>query len=113
MLARQPVARAQKKGPPGPAISYAVDAIHARLELAPAFSVAKGVYDADGGFGWAYRGAMTVKLDAESRLRPGDHFKLGMAWGPGDRLTFDADAREARGGAISGLMAWTRRSPST
>lgn len=102
---RQPIAKPQNKPPgKGAAFSYAVDQITARLELAPAFSVVQGVYDAKAGFDWEDHGPLSAKLDAESRLRPGDHLKFDLAWGPGDKLRLDSDAKEAKGGAISGLM---------
>ena len=109
---RQPIAKPQKKPPGKPvAISYAVDRIATRLELAPDFSVVQGVYDANGGFVWTYHGPMTARLDAQSKLRPGDHFKFDLAWGPKDQLKLDADAKEAKGGAISGLMGLDAAQP--
>ena len=109
---RQPIAKPEKKPPGKPvAISYAIDRIATRLELAPAFAVAQGVYDTNGGFDWTYHGPLTAKLDAESQLRPGDHFKFDLAWGPGDKLKLDADAREAKGGAISGLIGLDAAEP--
>lgn len=109
---RQPVARKQTKPPsPGPAFSYAIDHIQARVELAPAFSVAQGVFDATGGFDWENQGPLKARLDAESRLRAGDHFRFDLAWGPKGALKLDANANEARGGAISGLLGYAADQP--
>ena len=109
---RQPIARPRKKPPgKGPTLSFAIDRIRARVQMAPAFSVAKGDYDADGGFGWEDHGPLKARLDAVSRLRSGDHFNVDLAWGPKDALKLDADAKEARGGAISGLLGLAADQP--
>ena len=107
-LIRQPVPKARAKpGGPGPALSYAVDRIKARIDLEPAFALRKGIYDLGGGLEVIDHGAAAAKLDAESRLRAGDFFKLDLALGgPGkDRtLRLIADAREVKGGAIAGVL---------
>jgi translocation and assembly module TamB len=109
---RRPVARPQKKpSAPGPAFSYAVDQIRTRLELARDFSVAEGAYDAQGGFDWENRGPLRAKLDAESLLKHGDHFRAELAFGPKDALKLDAEAREAGGGAIAGLLGFDETRP--
>ena len=112
VVLRQPVAKPQKKpSAPGPAFSYAVDRIKTRLDLARDFSVAEGLYDAEGGFDWEALGPLRAKLDAESLLKHGDHFRIDAAFGPKDTIKLDADAKEAGGGAIAGLMGFDPAKP--
>ncbi len=107
VVLRQPAARAQKK-PPGKALgfSYAVDRIRTRLELAPAFSIVQGVYDANAGLSLDDRGPLKARLDAQSLLKHGDHFTFDLALGPKDALKLDADAKEAGGGALAGVFGF-------
>lgn len=104
-LARQPAARKDNK-PPGkaPAFSYAVDSIRTRVEMAPAFAIQRGVYSLDAGFAWEDKGALTLRINAASLLRPGDFLTADMMLGKGDALKLDADAREIKGGALAGAM---------
>jgi translocation and assembly module TamB len=109
---RQPVAKAQNQ-PPGkaPAFAYAVDQVRTRLELAPAFSVVQGVYDTSAGFSMDSRGPLRARLDARSLLKRGDHFAFDLALGPRDALKLDADAREASGGAVAGMLGFRADQP--
>lgn len=109
---RQPVPKKDNK-PPGkaPAFSYAIDALKTRLELAPAFSVARGVYDLGGSFSMEDKGATKAALDAESVLRPGDHLKLDLALGKKESLKLDAEAKEAEGGALAGMFGYPADQP--
>src|SRR6185312_6083794 len=109
---RQPVPKPEKK-PPGRSLgfSYAVDQIHARLELAPAFSVVQGVYDTAAGFSMTERGPLRARLDAQSLLKHGDHFTADLALGPKDALKLDADVKEAGGGALAGMLGFAADKP--
>jgi translocation and assembly module TamB len=109
---RQPIPKPQNK-PPGKQLgfSYMVDQVRARLELAPAFSVVRGVYDATAAFSTSDRGPLKAKLDAQSLLKHGDHFTADLALGPKDALRLDADAREAGGGALAGVLGFDADKP--
>jgi translocation and assembly module TamB len=109
---RQPVVKPETKPPgKGPAFAYVVDQVHARVELAPAFSLVQGVYDATAGFRSSNRGPLRARLDAQSLLRRGDHFTFDLTLGPKDALKLDADAREAQGGALAGMMGFEPGQP--
>jgi translocation and assembly module TamB len=109
---RQPVAKPQNKPPGKPlGLAIAVDQVRTRLELAPAFSVVQGDYDATAGFSTDPRGPLRARLDAESLLRHGDHFTFDLALGPKDALKLDADAKEAQGGALAGLLGFEPGQP--
>jgi translocation and assembly module TamB len=104
-LLRQPVLP-PPKGPPGkpPAFSYALDALKARLDLAPGIAGARGVYDVSGLVDVQYDGGTAGKIDVESVLRPGDHLRAQVNLGRSQTLLADADALEVKGGAIAGLL---------
>jgi translocation and assembly module TamB len=109
---RQPLAKPQNK-PPGKNLgfAYAVDQIRARVELAPAFSVVQGVYDTTAGFSTDIHGPLRARLDAQSLLKHGDHFTADLALGPKDALKLDADAKEAGGGALAGILGFDATQP--
>jgi translocation and assembly module TamB len=109
---RQPIAKAAAKpGAKGLSFSYAVDRIHTRLELAPAFSLVQGVYDATAGFSADSRSPLRARFDAQSLLKHGDHFKADLALGPKDALKLDADAKEQDGGALAGIFGFEPNQP--
>ncbi|MGZ5983681.1 MAG: translocation/assembly module TamB domain-containing protein [Caulobacteraceae bacterium] len=111
-LLRQPIAKAQKKPPGKPlGFAYAVDRIHARVELAPAFSVVQGVYDTTAGFSADTGGPLRARLDAQSLVKHGDHFTFDLALGPKDALKLDADAKESGGGALAGVFGFDPAQP--
>ena len=101
---RQPTPRKDNR-PPGkpPSLSYVVDRIATRVELAPAFAEARGVYDLNAGLDMEDRGATRLQLDAKSLLAAGDHLTLDLNLGGKNELKLDADAKEAKGGALAGL----------
>jgi translocation and assembly module TamB len=109
---RQPIAKQENK-PPGKNLgfTYAVDQIRARVELAPAFSMVQGVYDATAGFSTDSRGPLRARLDARSLLKHGDHFTFDLALGPKDAVKLDADAKEAGGGALAGMLGFDPAQP--
>ena len=105
LVLRPPIAkpdnRPQSKPP---AFSYAADKIAARVELAPAFAAARGVYDTTAAFEMLDHGPTKVRLDAKSLLAAGDHLSLDLSLGDKDALKLDADAREVKGGALAGMF---------
>ena len=112
LVLRQPTPKKDNR-PPGkpPAFSYAVDKIATRVELAPAFAAARGVYDLTAAFTMEDHGATKLKLDANSLLAAGDHLTLDLNLGGKDALKLDADAKEAKGGALAGMMGLAADQP--
>ncbi len=111
-LLRRPVAP-PRKAPPGkgPPLSYRLDALKARVDMAPAFAFRHGVYDITGDLDRRYRGGTVAKVAAESVLRPGDHLRAALDLGRGQALRLDADALEVKGGAIAGILGLAPEQP--
>jgi translocation and assembly module TamB len=109
-LLRQPVVATSKPGK-APDFAYAVDALKARVEMAPAFAVQSGVYDLSGGFDIARDGGAVARVDAQSVLRPGDHLKASLDLGRGQTLRLDAEAAEVKGGALAGSLGLAADQP--
>jgi translocation and assembly module TamB len=109
---RQPIVKPQPK-PPGKGVTftYAVERIRTRVELAPAFSLVQGVYDTTASVSSDNRGPLRAKLDAQSLLKHGDHFRFDLALGPKDALKLDADAKEQDGGALAGIFGFEPNQP--
>jgi translocation and assembly module TamB len=105
LVLRQPTPKKDNR-PPGkpPAFSFVVDKIATRVELAPAFAAARGVYDANAAFDMEDHGAAKLRLDARSLIAAGDHLILDMNLGGENRLKLDADVKEAKGGALAGMI---------
>jgi len=110
-LIRRPVL-GPSSAPSGPSpVSVAIDRLNARVEMLPAFSDQRGVYDLSGGFtvgrnSWA-KGAVA----ALSVLHPGDHLKAVFDVEGDKRFAVDADASEARGGALAGSLGLAADQP--
>ena len=112
LVVRQPAAKTDKRPPAKPpAFSYAIDAITTRVELAPAFAQARGVYDAKAAFEMLDHGPTRVRLDAKSLLAVGDHLVLDLNLNGKDGLKLDADAKEAKGGALAGVFGLAADQP--
>jgi translocation and assembly module TamB len=111
-LLRQPVIP-PSKAPPGkaPAFSYALDALKARVELAPALAGRRGVYDVSGAADVQRNGGTAAKVDVESVLRPGDHLRANVNLGRTQSLLLDADVLEVKGGAIAGILGLAADQP--
>jgi len=89
----------------GMPLSVQIDKADARVEMLPAFSRTRGVYDV------ALRnltvergGGARMGVAALSVLHPGDHLKVGIDLGRNKALLVQAEALEARGGAIAGAL---------
>ena len=86
-------------------VSVRVDAVAARLELMPAFSLRRGLFDVRGKFGLArHGGGPVMQLVADSLLHQGDHLNLDMDLATGHPLAIHADVTEAQGGALAGTL---------
>ncbi|WP_293492917.1 translocation/assembly module TamB domain-containing protein [Phenylobacterium sp.] len=86
-------------------VSFDIDLIKARLELQPAFSYRRGVYDVTGNLDVQRRGrGQRGRISAASVLHAGDHLNLQFDLGKNLPLLLVADAHEARGGALAGAL---------
>ncbi|HEX7945552.1 MAG TPA: translocation/assembly module TamB, partial [Phenylobacterium sp.] len=62
-------------------VSFDIDRAHARLQLEPAFSYVRGVYDLTLQLDIERGGGRSGKIQAASVLHPGDHLNLDFAMG--------------------------------
>jgi translocation and assembly module TamB len=94
-----------EKGPDtGNPLSVHIDQAHARVEMLPAFSYERGVYDLDLKLDVERSGGLGGKVRAASVLHPGDHLNLDFDLAKKHPLLVLADAVEARGGALAGAL---------
>lgn len=104
LVLRRPLMEPSKPSP-GMPISFDIDSLKARVEMAEAFSYRRGVYDLSGGLDVRRRnGGQSGDIQALSVLHPGDHLKLKFQFGGQLPLLVRLDAVEARGGALAGAM---------
>ena len=97
--------------PPGPSpVSVRLDRLAVRLETEPAFSSARGVFDAKGALEVDRSGAVKGTLRAISLLHAGDYLKFNFDAGD-KRFSIDAHATEARGGALAGSVGLRADAP--
>lgn len=83
-------------------VSFHIDKGRTCLLLDPAFSDRRGDYDLQFQLDVERRGGRGGKLQAASRLHPGDHLDLDVSLGRTGALRLVADAEEAQGGALAG-----------
>ncbi|MDB5424933.1 MAG: hypothetical protein JWQ29_2349 [Phenylobacterium sp.] len=92
-------------------VNFHIDAAHARVELQPAFSYRRGVYDVDLNLDVERAGDLNGKLRAVSALHQGDHLNLDFELAKTKPLMVLADAEEARGGALAGALGLPANQP--
>jgi translocation and assembly module TamB len=85
-------------------VSFHIDQAHARVELLPAFSFERGVYDLDLNLDVERNGDQRGKIRSASVLHTGDHLNLDYDVGKDRPLTILVDGAEARGGAMAGAF---------
>jgi len=93
-------------------INIQIDAVKARLEMLPDFSVRRGDFDVEGNL--AVRradGGFSGRLKAISRLHTGDHLAVDLAFLKGEPRRLVAEAVESRGGAMAGALGLPVDSP--
>lgn len=96
-------------GPPQPAkplpVTVTVTRLSALIESEPAFSTRRGVFSVKGGL-QARRadGGYSAGLQASSLLHDGDHLNAVLDVGKNRPLKLHADALEANGGALAGVL---------
>ena len=85
-------------------VSFHIDDLSGRVEMLPGFSDTHGVYDLKGDLDVARRGGQSGHFAAASVLHPGDRLDVRFALGADRPLRLDAEADEAKGGAIAGAL---------
>jgi translocation and assembly module TamB len=92
-------------------VSVTIDRFNLDLETLPAASSARGLFATTGAFDLERNGAIAGAVQARSRLHPGDGLDARYDFGVHERLAVTAQAREAQGGAIAGLLGLPADSP--
>ena len=85
-------------------VSFHIDQARARVEMAPAFSYVRGVYDLDLNLDVERNSDQRGRVRAASVLHPGDHLNLDYDVAKTRPLLVLTDAEEARGGALAGAL---------
>jgi len=109
-IERRPLLTAETKPTPSP---VSVDVMNAstRLEVGPAFAARRGVYDLRTAFSVERAGGVRGWASAASVLHVGDFLRVAFNLGRGDTFAMDADAREAQGGALAGMVGLAADQP--
>ncbi|WP_332771802.1 translocation/assembly module TamB domain-containing protein [Phenylobacterium sp.] len=103
-LLRRPTLEPKSKSR-GLPVSIVLDEVRTRVEMTPAFSYRRGVYDVVMSLDVQRRnGGQKGKIAAASLLHAGDHLNAQFDFGGGRPLLLLADAEEARGGALAGSL---------
>ncbi|HKR87352.1 MAG TPA: translocation/assembly module TamB domain-containing protein [Phenylobacterium sp.] len=104
--------RTPSTGPEEPMpVAVNIDAAHGQVEMLPAFSVQRGVYDLSLFLNLRRSGGMRGTVRAASVLRAGDHLNLQFDLRKRRPLLVLADVVEARGGAIAGAAGLPANQP--
>ena len=101
-------------GKPGGAspVSIRIDAARARVEMLPAFSYRRGVYDlAATAIDVGRKGSARGAVSAASALHAGDFLRAVFDVGHNQAFTVTADALEAKGGALAGALGLAADQP--
>jgi translocation and assembly module TamB len=88
----------------GMPVSFHIDDLHGRLEMLPAFSYRRGVYDLKAKLDVERSDRQSGRLAAASVLHPGDRLDVSFDLGKARPILVDAKADEARGGALAGAL---------
>ena len=111
-LSHRPTISAGKGGGASP-VSVRIDALRARVQMTPAFAFRPGDYDLTGAVDVERSGVLHASAAAESRLHAGDHLNARIAFERDKTFGVIIDAREARGGALAGMMGLAADQPFT
>jgi translocation and assembly module TamB len=95
----------------GMPVSFQIDTAHGRIEMLPAFSYRRGVYDLDMSLDVERRGGQRGKIRAASVLHPGDHLNVDFDIAKRRPLLILADGEEAQGGALAGALGLSPTQP--
>jgi translocation and assembly module TamB len=85
-------------------VSFEIDRLRARVEMLPAFSYRRGLFDLSGNLLIERKGPKTGHIEARSLLHAGDFLKADFETGRDKSLNITADAYEATGGALGGAL---------
>ncbi|RAK61320.1 translocation/assembly module TamB [Phenylobacterium hankyongense] len=107
---RRPTLTAKTKDT-GLPVSFEIDRARGRLEMLPAFSFERGVYDVDLTLDVQRRGGQRGKVRASSVLHPGDHLNVDFDVAKTRPLVVLADGVEAQGGALAGALGLSSKQP--
>jgi len=89
----------------GMPLSFHIAQLGARVEMLPAFSYRRGVYDVGGMLDIRRaNGGQKGRFDVRSVLHPGDFLDVTFDMGAKRPLLIAADAQEAQGGALAGSL---------
>ncbi|HXU99334.1 MAG TPA: translocation/assembly module TamB domain-containing protein [Caulobacteraceae bacterium] len=92
-------------------ISIEIDSLRALVEMSPAFALRRGEYDLTGSLDLERSGAVRGSAVALSRLHAGDHLNAKVDIEPSKTFRVQADALEARGGALAGSLGLAADQP--
>lgn len=109
-LLRRPTL-APKEVDRGLPVSFLIERIRARVDMAPAFSYRAGSYRAEGRVDVQRGGGTAVRLRADSLTHTGDFLAVQVNVGKTKEMLVRAEAREANGGALAGALGLTPDRP--
>lgn len=107
-LLRQPQLKQTAAHPDASSTALRIDQARAMIILTPGFATRAGAYRVSGGLDLEGRRWRSGRIDAVSLTRAGDYLKAGFAMSS-DRLSIDAHAQEAQGGAMAGSLGLDAR----
>ncbi|MBS0362228.1 MAG: translocation/assembly module TamB, partial [Proteobacteria bacterium] len=92
-------------------LSFHIDQAHTRVEMAPAFSYERGLYDLALQMDVDRNGDQRGKVRAGSLLHPGDYLLIDYDLAKKRPLMFRVDGVEAQGGALAGAIGLPSKQP--
>ncbi|HZZ34158.1 MAG TPA: translocation/assembly module TamB, partial [Caulobacteraceae bacterium] len=92
-------------------VSFRVDTLKARVEMLPAFSYRRGVYDLRTNFQVERDNSARGQIKADSALHAGDFLEATFDVPKDKAFLINADAREAQGGALAGALGLAADKP--
>ncbi|HEX6860149.1 MAG TPA: translocation/assembly module TamB domain-containing protein [Caulobacteraceae bacterium] len=85
-------------------VTFDIDHLSARVEMLPAFSKRRGLFDLTGNLLVERKGAKSGHIEARSLLHQGDFLRADFAFGTSKKIALNADVVEASGGALAGAL---------
>jgi translocation and assembly module TamB len=110
ILLRRPTLTPKGKSSDLP-VSFEIERLRGRVEMAPEFSYRRGVFDLSGALLVERRGPKVGHIEARSLLHAGDFLKTDFEFGRDKSINVTADASEAAGGAIAGALGLSTDQP--
>ncbi len=92
-------------------LSFHIDRANARVELAPAFSYERGVYDVGLNLDVERNNDMRGQARVASILHPGDYLNIDYDLARKRPLVLRIDGEEAQGGALAGAIGLSAKQP--